>query len=315
MTPPTTPNLNFKSAWAAYRQRAERALTTHLPPPTTPQPNTTNTTTTNPPPPPPRLAQAMRYACLAGGKRLRASLVYACGEIAGATPTSLDAPAAAIELIHAYSLIHDDLPAMDDDHLRRGRPTCHLAFDQATAILAGDALHTLAFEVLSTNPTPTPNHRLQMITTLAIATGARGMAGGQLLDIHPPTPTSTTHLTHTHHLKTAALIRAATRLGALAATHHNPTLLTRLDHYATNLGLAFQIIDDILDIEATSNTTGKTHGTDQRHNKPTYPNLTSLPAAKTEAHRLCQQALTNIAPLGPPAAFLHHLTLFISPHQ
>ncbi len=225
---------SFESAWERYRERTERALAARLRAPTEP---------------PERLHEAIRYACLDGGKRFRAMLVYACGEVAGATPPQLDAPAAAVEMMHAYSLVHDDLPAMDDDDVRRGRRSCHIAYDEATAILVGDALQTRAFEVLASDPALTvpAGRRLEMIATLARATGADGMAGGQALDMQADDALTLAQLRRIHRLKTGALIRAAARLGGLAAAQVDEELLARLDSYAASIGLAFQIVDDVLD--------------------------------------------------------------------
>jgi len=292
---------DFQSACRAYRERAERALSSRLP---------------GPDAAPARLGDAMRYACLGGGKRFRAMLVYACGETAGAAPGQLQAPAAAVEMMHAYSLIHDDLPAMDDDDLRRGRPACHIAFDEATAILAGDALQTLAFEVLSADPAlgVRAARRLRMIEALAAAGGARGMAGGQALDMQATgagQSPDVAHLARIHRLKTGALIRAAARLGGLAAERADDALLGQLDHYAANVGLAFQIADDILDVEAgPGGALGKRSGADQRMRKATYAGLLGVEKAKTEARNLCRNALETAASLGDNAAFLAHLARF-----
>ena len=215
----------------------------------------------------------MRHAVLGGGKRLRPMLVYAAGCATGADETLLDAPAAAVELVHAYSLVHDDLPAMDDDDLRRGRPTVHVAFDEATAILAGDALQALAFAALAGETRAGAELRVAWLAALADAAGARGMCGGQALDMDGTGATlSLPELERLHALKTGALIRAAVRLGALAGTVDAGTL-SRLDEFAAALGLAFQIRDDILDIEASSEQLGKTAGKDQAQSKSTYPAL------------------------------------------
>ncbi|MDD9856752.1 MAG: polyprenyl synthetase family protein [Gammaproteobacteria bacterium] len=293
---------DFESACRSYRERTERALAARLPGSAAI---------------PARLGDAMRYVCLGGGKRFRAMLVYACGETAGAAPGQLDAPAAAVEMMHAYSLAHDDLPAMDDDDLRRGRPTCHIAFDEATAILAGDALQTLAFETLSADPALSVSaaRRLRMIETLAAAGGARGMAGGQALDMQAtgagPSP-DVAHLARIHRLKTGALIRAAARLGGLAAERADDALFGQLDHYAASVGLAFQITDDILDVEAGpgGGALGKHGGADQRMHKATYAGLLGVEKAKMEARNLCENALETTASLGDNAAFLANLARF-----
>ena len=270
----------------------------------------------------------MRYACLNGGKRFRAMLVYACGELAGAAAAQLDAPAAAVEMMHAYSLVHDDLPAMDDDDLRRGQPACHIAFDEATAILAGDALQSLALEVLCADRALTvpAERRLRMIETLAGAAGPGGMAGGQMLDMRA-TATSTAaatdsqgehspdgeQLTRIHNLKTGALIRAAARLGGLASARADEELLGALDAYAANVGLAFQIVDDLLDAQASASgeTLGKRGGADRRMQKATYVELLGIDGARTEARNLCQNALETTALLGDNAAFLARLAHFV----
>jgi farnesyl diphosphate synthase len=221
---------------------------------------------------PQRLHAAMRHAVLGGGKRLRPLLVYAAGTATGADEALLDAPAAAVELVHAFSLVHDDLPAMDDDALRRGRPTVHVAFDEATAILAGDALQALAFAVLARAPADA-GLRVAWLDALADATGAAGMCGGQALDMDATGQTlAHDQLQRLHALKTGALIRCAVRCGALAGGA-DATTLARLDDYATALGLAFQIRDDILDVDGDSAQLGKTAGKDAAQRKSTYPAL------------------------------------------
>ena len=228
---------------------------------------------------PDRLHQAMRHAVLGGGKRMRALLVYASGMLLQADEATLHAPAIAVELIHAYSLVHDDLPAMDDDDLRRGKPTVHIAFDEATAILAGDALQTRAFEQLAAAAVDA-TLRVDWLATLAQASGAAGMCGGQALDIDATgTRQTLDHLQRMHALKTGALIRAAVRMGGLAGGADAPTL-ARLDDYADALGLAFQIRDDLLDIEGDSATLGKTAGKDVAQDKATFPALIGLDASR-----------------------------------
>lgn len=228
---------------------------------------------------PDRLHAAMRYAVLGGGKRLRPLLVYASGLALGSDEDALDAAACAVELIHAYSLVHDDLPAMDDDALRRGRPTVHVAFDEATAILAGDALQSLAFSALAKAPLPA-EARVAMLDSLAEAAGAPGMCGGQALDIDAVGRSlSVVQLKTMHSRKTGALIQASVRLGALAAGAAD-SILQRLDAYAAALGLAFQIKDDLLDVEADSATLGKTAGKDAAANKPTYVTVLGLDGAR-----------------------------------
>ncbi|PHQ80075.1 MAG: geranyl transferase [Coxiella sp. (in: Bacteria)] len=222
-----------------------------------------------------KLHQAMRYTCLQGGKRLRPLLVYAAGLSFGAEQQPLDTIAVAIELIHCYSLVHDDLPAMDDDDLRRGQPSCHKAFDEATAILVGDALQSLAFEQLS-QPDAIPN-QLTIINILAKASGSHGMAGGQSLDmLSNDSDTSIATLETIHQLKTGALFSAAMQMGALAATQCTPTQLDAINDASNHLGLAFQIRDDILDIESNEHTLGKSIGKDQAQHKATYPALLGL---------------------------------------
>ena len=228
---------------------------------------------------PRRLHAAMRHAVLGGGKRMRALLVYAGGTLLQAVEATLHAPAIAVELIHAYSLVHDDLPAMDDDALRRGKPTTHIAFDEATAILAGDALQTRAFGLLADAPLPA-TLRVACLQTLAHASGASGMCGGQALDIDATGQQQTlAALTRMHALKTGALIRAAVRMGALCGQAHEPQL-AQLDSFADALGLAFQVRDDILDVEGDSATLGKTAGKDAAQDKATFPALIGLEASK-----------------------------------
>lgn len=231
------------------------------------------------------LHRAMRHAVLGGGKRLRPMLVYAAGAATGADESLLDAPAAAVELVHAFSLVHDDLPAMDDDELRRGRPTVHVAFDEATAILAGDALQALGFSVLAEESRAPDALRVAWLATLAQATGAAGMCGGQALDMDGTgAALALAELERLHALKTGALIRAAVRLGALAGRADAGTLAA-LDDYASALGLAFQIRDDLLDIEASSEQLGKTAGKDAVQAKSTYPALLGVDGAKAALAR------------------------------
>ncbi|MBK1644503.1 (2E,6E)-farnesyl diphosphate synthase [Thiocapsa imhoffii] len=245
---------------------------------------------------PTRLHEAMRYSVLGGGKRIRPLLVYAAGEAFGVTPTLLDRPACAVEFIHAYSLIHDDLPAMDDDDLRRGRPTCHRAFDDATAILAGDALQTLAFQALADAPGLTASKRIAMVANLARASGARGMVGGQALDLAAAGQVQDVALLeHIHIHKTGALIRASVQMGMLAHDDPDAHQSERLDHYAKCIGLAFQIQDDILDVEGDTALIGKTAGRDEILEKATYPALVGLNEAKAMADGLIADALASIA--------------------
>ena len=256
-----------------------------------------------------RLHAAMRYAVLGGGKRLRPLLVYAGGQLLGAPLARLDAAAAAVELIHAYSLIHDDLPAMDDDALRRGRATCHVAFGEATAILAGDALQALAFDHLATAPALDVDAatRLAMLATLAAACGPRGMAGGQALDLAATGGTlQVEELEHLHALKTGALIRASVRLGALAAGA-DATALAALDGYAAAFGLAFQIRDDLLDVEAATVTLGKTAGKDAAQGKPTFPALLGMDGARRRLREVTELAQAALSTFGAAAEPLQRL--------
>lgn len=249
---------------------------------------------------PNRLHQAMRYAALGAGKRVRPFLVYSAGVMLGADETLLDAPAGAVELIHAYSLVHDDLPAMDDDDLRRGRPTCHRAFDEATAILVGDALQTLALEILSTAPGVDAATRLAMLTTLAQASGSQGMAGGQALDLAAVGQTiDLAALEQMHRLKTGALISASVQLGALTA-HADASTQAQLARYARAIGLAFQVRDDILDVTADSQTMGKTQGKDAIDDKPTYVSLLGLDAALAFSTELRDEAIAALDGLPQP---------------
>ncbi len=263
---------------------------------------------------PERLHQAMRYSSLGGGKRLRPLLTYATGHALGLPLDILDGPACAVELIHVYSLIHDDLPAMDDDDLRRGKPTCHKAFDEAMAILAGDALQTLAFQVLAADPTiqvPADN-RIQMIEALVVASGSCGMVGGQAIDLDSVGKTlDLLGLENMHIRKTGALIRVSVRLAALAKPGLEKAVADKLDHYAKCIGLAFQIQDDILDEESDTQTLGKTQGKDRDNNKPTYPALLGMAGAKEKAADLHEQAIESLADFGKEAAYLRELESFI----
>lgn len=261
------------------------------------------------PAPSPRLEAAMRHGLLVGGKRLRPVLVYAAGRALGAPDDDLDAPAMALELIHAYSLVHDDLPAMDDDDLRRGQPTVHRAFDEATAILAGDALQALAFEVLAQVGHP---RLAALVTSLAMAAGRDGMVAGQALDLaavggHP----DATALAAMHGHKTGALIRAAVRLGGLVAVEETDHRLAALDAYAEAIGLAFQIHDDILDVTGDTLTLGKTSGADAARAKPTYPSLLGLEGARRRADALIETAVASLAPIGEPALPLAELARYM----
>ena len=263
---------------------------------------------------PAHLHEAMRYAVLGEGKRIRPTLVYAGGLAVGANQQALDAPAGAIEFIHAYSLIHDDLPAMDDDELRRGKPSCHCAFGEATAILAGDALQSLAFQVLANNTATgvTDSTRLKMIKTLALASGSRGMAGGQAIDLAATGQVQNiAELEDMHIHKTGALIRASLVLGALNGTDTDSTQLEKLDHYAKCIGLAFQIRDDILDVEGEAATLGKNPGVDQSGEKSTYPALMGLEAARQRADELHSEAMDSLEGFDASADPLRLISLYI----
>ncbi|MFB6434808.1 MAG: (2E,6E)-farnesyl diphosphate synthase [Candidatus Malihini olakiniferum] len=243
------------------------------------------------------LVDAMIYGSLLGGKRLRPFLVYTTGQLFGIPLTSLDAPAAAVESIHAYSLIHDDLPAIDDDDLRRGQPTCHIKFGEATAILAGDALHTLAFSILADASMPGvgARDRLLMVAELAQASGVAGMCSGQALDLSAEgKQLSLDALEKIHLHKTGALIRASVRLGAQTAGSSGRAVLPHLDRYANAIGLAFQVQDDILDVVGDSATTGKRKGADQQSGKSTYPGLLGLDSARAKAWDLYKESLAAL---------------------
>ena len=264
--------------------------------------------------PPHALHKAMRYSTLDGGKRVRAALVYSAGSALGAAAGALDGPAAAVELIHAYSLIHDDLPCMDNDDLRRGKPTCHKAFDEATALLAGDTLQALAFEILAADPAleVDAGQRIKMISILTRASGWDGMAGGQAIDLAATGKTlKLAELENMHRMKTGALIRASVALGALAAGCENPALLAQLDDYADHLGLMFQIVDDILDVEGDTETLGKPAGSDQAANKATYPALLGLETARERARAEHQQCLESLGDLGDNGALLAELADYV----
>jgi farnesyl diphosphate synthase len=275
--------------------RFERAAEARLPAPSTP---------------PGRLHEAMRYAVLDGGKRVRPLLVYAAGEMSDADAAALDCVALAVEYVHAYSLIHDDLPCMDDDVLRRGKPTAHVAFDEATAMLAGDALQAEAFKVLADAPLA-PAARAALMRELAHAAGTEGMCGGQAIDLAAVGKTmSAAELEQMHRMKTGALLLASLRMGALAADAGDD-VLAAIDAFGRAIGLAFQIVDDVLDVEGTSEVLGKTAGKDAQCAKPTYVSVLGLEPAKARAERLRVEALDAIADLGAPAMRLRQLADFI----
>ena len=262
---------------------------------------------------PTRLHEAMRYAVLGGGKRVRPLLAFAAGEIANAAPERIDSVAAAVELIHVYSLVHDDLPCMDDDVLRRGRPTCHIAFDEATALLVGDALQTLAFHVLAERPLASDaSAQLDMVRILASAAGSRGMAGGQAIDLESTgRELSLPELEIMHIHKTGELIRAATLLGARSGNGLSTAEIERLDRFSKFAGLAFQVIDDVLDAESDTATLGKTAGKDAQRNKPTYVSLLGASRARAFAEELRGQALQALDVFGDRAQRLRELIDFI----
>ena len=289
----------FKQRLPAWSARVEHALDRCLPAATLH---------------PVRLHEAMRYAVLGGGKRVRPVLVYATGLALGIAEDRLDGPACAVELIHAYSLVHDDLPAMDNDDLRRGKPTCHRAFDEATAILAGDALQALAFHLLAHDASMATGAeaRVRMIETLASAVGSRGMAGGQAIDLAAVgQQLNIAELEDMHIHKTGALIRAAVGLAALSTPDLDGETMRRLDHYAKCVGLAFQIRDDILDVEANTEVLGKRQGADIALNKPTYPALLGLSDAKERARLLHEDALASLSAFDHRADALRGLSHYI----
>lgn len=261
---------------------------------------------------PARLHVAMRYAAQGGGKRIRPLLVYAAGQLGNQDEQkeALDAAAVAIECIHAYSLVHDDLPCMDDDDLRRGRPTVHKAFDEATALLVGDALQTRAFEILA-NASCDPNNRLRMISALAAASGSRGMAGGQAIDLESVgKKLDLSGLQQMHAMKTGALLACAVELGGIAANLQQSQLI-QLQNYAKALGLAFQIVDDVLDATADSQTLGKTAGKDAAANKPTYVTLMGLDYAQKQAKELQETAIRSLDGFGEKAQALKELAMLV----
>lgn len=290
---------DFRKLLHLFQARVERVLGEWLPPADTH---------------PTRLHEAMRYAALGGGKRVRPFLVYAAGTALGAELVDLDAPACAVELIHAYSLVHDDLPCMDNDELRRGRPTCHIAYDEATAMLVGDALQTLAFYTLAhrAGGVIDPLRQVEMIETLALASGSRGMAGGQAIDLYSiGQQLDIAELEDMHIHKTGALIRASVRLGALSAPEPTKDALQGLEHFAKCIGLAFQIRDDILDEEGETAVMGKIQGADRALNKPTYPALLGLSESKRRLGELHERALESIAGLDERADPLRWISQYI----
>jgi len=286
---------DFKAVLESWQLRSEAVLDARLP--------TSDLA-------PRRLHEAMRYSVLGGGKRVRPALVYASAHALQVDEGLVDGAACAVEMIHAYSLIHDDLPAMDDDDLRRGRPTCHKAFDEATAILAGDALQVLAFSVLATDSTlpSDPAIRINLIALLAHASGTRGMAGGQALDLAAVGQMlSLETINEIHHFKTGALISASVMMAAACKPDLDRTLVAALQDYARCVGLAFQIQDDLLDIEGNAALLGKATGADQLHNKPTYPAVAGVSRAHAEVTRLHAQAINALDGFGARAVMLKSL--------
>lgn len=290
---------DFNSRLKLYQQRIDKALDACLP---------NGQAQKN------KLTEAMRYSVIGGGgKRIRPAMVYAAGEAMDVDQNILDTPACAVEIIHTYSLIHDDLPAMDDDNLRRGQPTCHKAFDEATAILAGDALQAHAFEILAASDLQVNDRRrLEMITLLATASGSDGMAGGQAIDLAAVGNRLTLEqLEAMHRLKTGALIKASILLGAMCSPTVTEDELAMLGRYADCIGLSFQIQDDILDVIGDTETLGKPKGSDEKMQKPTYPSILGLDASRKLALEQHQQALSHLETLGQRADTLRQLSAYI----
>ena len=286
----------FEALVEQFQQRVDRALDHWLPPETVNQI---------------RLHEAMRYAVLAPGKRVRPILVYSTAQALGIDLARVDGAACAVEIIHAYSLIHDDLPAMDDDDLRRGRPTCHRQFDEATAILAGDALQALAFYIISHDPDMTANSaaRLEMVEKLAMFSGSRGMAGGQAIDLEAVGRRLNIAELETMHIhKTGALIRTCIQLAALSAEGLDEAQFRALDSYAKCIGLSFQVQDDILDVVGDTETLGKTQGADSALNKPTFPSIIGLAASRDRARELHEQALQALSIFAEEADILRYIS-------
>ena len=289
----------FQSRLDNYQKRVDVALDKYLPADDPPEHN---------------LAEAIRYSVVGGGKRIRPAMVYAAGEAMGVSTDLLDIPACAVEMIHAYSLIHDDLPAMDDDDLRRGRPTCHKAFDEATAILAGDALQALAYEILAKDDHKelTPEHRIGMLSLLTEASGAHGMAGGQAVDLASVgKQLDLAQLEHMHQLKTGALIRASILLGGMCKQDISKDEMEMLSNYALCIGLSFQIQDDILDVVSDTETLGKPQGSDEAQEKPTFPAIIGLEKSRQLAMEQHELALNYLEPLDAKADSLRQLSAYI----
>jgi len=290
---------NLSEQLKHYRERANKALDVHLGGDDASKD---------------RLHSAMYYAATNGGKRIRPSLTYATAAALNVPLQRMDVPACAVELLHAYSLVHDDLPSMDNDDLRRGLPTCHRQYDEATAILAGDALQALSFTLLANNPDPdlSCTNKIEMIRVLGEAIGANGMAAGQAIDLESVGKSlSLDKLEDMHRLKTGALIRASVRMATLALPHNDPELEKKLDGYATALGLAFQIADDILDVVGDTETLGKAQGADIAMNKPTYPALLGLHGARKHAETTLAEALESLRGLGDDFDELRQLAHFV----
>jgi farnesyl diphosphate synthase len=293
----------FQSRLDVYQKRVNAALDKYLPKEDPPEHN---------------LAEAIRYSVIGGGKRIRPAMVYAAGEAMGVSTDLLDIPACAVEMIHAYSLIHDDLPAMDDDDLRRGRPTCHKAFDEATAMLAGDALQALAYEILAKDDHKelTPEHRIEMLSLLTEASGAHGMAGGQAVDLASVGKQLTlAQLEHMHRLKTGELIRASVLLGGMCKQDVSQQELDLLSDYALCIGLSFQIQDDILDVVSDTETLGKPQGSDEAQEKPTFPAIIGLEESRRRAIEQHELALKILEPLDEKADSLRALSAYIVERQ
>ncbi len=293
----------FQSLLETYQKRVDAALDKYLPSDDPPEHN---------------LAAAIRYSVIGGGKRIRPAMVYAAGEAMGVSTDLLDIPACAVEMIHAYSLIHDDLPAMDDDDLRRGRPTCHKNFNEATAILAGDALQALAYEILAKDDHKelTPEHRIEMLSLLTEASGAHGMAGGQAVDLASVGKQLTLdQLEHMHQLKTGALIRASILLGGMCKQDISQPEIDMLSNYALCIGLSFQIQDDILDVISDTETLGKPQGSDEKQEKPTFPAIIGLEKSKQLALEQHELALKTLEHLDEKADSLRLLSAYIVERQ
>ena len=289
--------IDFPAWLAATQAQAETAVERYLPTTSTGQDT---------------LHEAMSYVSVGGGKRFRPLLVAAAARLGAAEAEALSQAMAAIEYVHVYSLVHDDMPEMDNDSLRRGKPTCHVQYDQATALLVGDALQTLAFDVLSRPVNLPAVQQLQRVQVLARASGSEGMAGGQGIDLaNVGKDLSLAQLQHMHGLKTGALIRAAVALGGLSCSDVSDGLLADLDVYADKLGLAFQVIDDVLDCEQDTATLGKTAGKDEEANKPTYVKLLGLDGARTQAISLAEEAKAAVATYGDAAAALLGLADYV----